>query len=709
MIPRYSRPEMVSIWTPETKFRIWFEIEAHACDALAELGVIPKEAAKKIWEFGGKAEFDVERIDEIEREVKHDVIAFLTHLSEFVGPEARFVHQGMTSSDVLDTCLNVQLVRAADLLLKDMDGLLAAIKRRAFEYKDTPTIGRSHGIHAEPTTFGLKLAQAYAEFSRCRERLVAARKEVATCAISGAVGTFANIDPHVEEHVAAKLGLEPEPVSTQVIPRDRHAMYFATLGVVASSIERLATEIRHLQRSEVLEAEEYFSEGQKGSSAMPHKRNPVLTENLTGLARLVRGMAIPAMENVALWHERDISHSSVERMIGPDATVTLDFALVRLTGVVDKLLVYPENMQRNLDKLGGLVHSQRVLLALTQKGVSREDSYRLVQRNAMPVWRGEGNFLDLLKADKDVSAKLSAQELEELFRPRLPHEARGHDLHARVRQGSDGGGERQGGGVGSPLRHELLYTRPIDNDVEGPVMLRTAFDGSRRRRIYLFRHGDVSYVDDQGNRVADSTVVPLTQWGREQATMTGKALANIPFDRAVVSSFPRSVETAELILQGRDVAIEQNPAFVEFQGNADYRTAIADLNEIAYSFKDAAVPGARYVGGDSFEEVNARVVAALELVLAEPRWETLALVAHGGINRLVLGWAFGTGLHAFPAIDQNTCCFNVIDVDVHPETNAVVRKMVRAMNVTAYDLAKEGNHLLSLEQIAARLQKKVLA
>ena len=415
MIPRYSRPEMVSIWTPETKFRIWFEIEAHACDALAELGVIPKEAAKKIWDLGGKAEFNVERIDEIEREVKHDVIAFLTHLAEFIGPESRFVHQGMTSSDVLDTCLNVQLVRAADLLLKDMDGLLAAIKRRAFEYKNTPTIGRSHGIHAEPTTFGIKLAQAYAEFSRCRDRLVAARKEVATCAISGAVGTFANIDPRVEEHVAEKLGLEPEPVSTQVIPRDRHAMYFATLGVVASSIERLATEIRHLQRSEVLEAEEYFSEGQKGSSAMPHKRNPVLTENLTGLARLVRGMAIPAMENVALWHERDISHSSVERMIGPDATVTLDFALVRLTGVIDKLLVYPENMQKNLDKLGGLVHSQRVLLALTQKGVSREDSYRLVQRNAMPVWRGEGNFLELLKADKDVSAKLSDKELEELF------------------------------------------------------------------------------------------------------------------------------------------------------------------------------------------------------------------------------------------------------------------------------------------------------
>jgi len=415
MIPRYSRPEMVSIWTPETKFRIWFEIEAHACTALADLGVIPKEAAKNIWERGGKATFNVERIDEIEREVKHDVIAFLTHLAEFIGEDSRFVHQGMTSSDVLDTCLNVQLVRAADLLLADMDILLAAIKRRAFEYKNTPTIGRSHGIHAEPTTFGLKLAQAYAEFDRCRTRLVHAREEVATCAISGAVGTFANIDPRVEEYVAEQLGLKPEPVSTQVIPRDRHAMYFATLGVIASSIERLATEVRHLQRSEVLEAEEFFSEGQKGSSAMPHKRNPVLTENLTGLARLVRGMSIPAMENVALWHERDISHSSVERMIGPDATVTLDFALMRLAGVIDKLLVYPENMQKNLDRLGGLVHSQRVLLALTQKGVSREDSYRLVQRNAMPVWRGEGNFLDLLKADKDVSAKLSDAELDALF------------------------------------------------------------------------------------------------------------------------------------------------------------------------------------------------------------------------------------------------------------------------------------------------------
>ena len=415
MIPRYSRPEMASIWDPATKFRIWFEIEAHACDALAELGVIPKEAAKTIWERGGKAEFDVTRIDEIEREVKHDVIAFLTHLSEFVGEDSRFVHQGMTSSDVLDTCLNVQLTRAADLLLKDLDALLAAIKKRAFEHKDTITIGRSHGIHAEPTTFGLKMAQAYVEFERCKERMLAARKEIATCAISGAVGTFANINPQVEEHVAKAMGLEPEPVSTQVIPRDRHAMFFATLGVIASCVERLATEVRHLQRTEVLEAEEYFSEGQKGSSAMPHKRNPVLTENLTGLARLVRGMALPAMENVALWHERDISHSSVERMIGPDATVTLDFALVRLTGVIENLLVYPDRMQENMDKLGGLVFSQRVLLALTQKGASREDAYRFVQRNAMPVWRGEGNFLELLKADKEVSAKLSDTELDELF------------------------------------------------------------------------------------------------------------------------------------------------------------------------------------------------------------------------------------------------------------------------------------------------------
>jgi adenylosuccinate lyase len=415
MIPRYSRPEMVAIWSPETRFRIWFEIEAHACDALAEIGVIPKASAKTIWEKGGKAEFNVARIDEIEREVKHDVIAFLTHLAEFIGDDSRFVHQGMTSSDVLDTCLNVQLTRAGDLLLKDMDALLAAIKRRALEHKMTPTIGRSHAIHAEPTTFGVKLAYAYAEFERNRERLVNARAEIATCAISGAIGTFANVDPRVEEHVAKAMGLKPEPVSTQVIPRDRHAMFFATLGVIASSIERLATEIRHLQRTEVLEAEEFFSEGQKGSSAMPHKRNPVLTENLTGLARMVRAYVTPALENVALWHERDISHSSVERMIGPDATVTLDFALARLTQVIDKLLIYPANMQKNLDRLGGLVHSQRVLLALTQKGVSREDAYRLVQRNAMPVWRGEGDFLTLLKNDPDVKKALTDTEIEEKF------------------------------------------------------------------------------------------------------------------------------------------------------------------------------------------------------------------------------------------------------------------------------------------------------
>ncbi|GLI91662.1 adenylosuccinate lyase [Methylocystis echinoides] len=415
MIPRYSRPEMTSIWEPQTRFRIWFEIEAYACDALAELGVIPKESAKNIWDKADFVKFDVARIDEIERVTKHDVIAFLTHLAEFIGPDSRFVHQGMTSSDVLDTCLAVQLSRAADLLIADVDALLAAIRKRAHEHKFTPSIGRSHGIHAEPVTFGLKMAQAYAEFTRARERLVTARKEVATCAISGAVGTFANIDPRVEEYVAHKMGLVPEPVSTQVIPRDRHAAFFATLGVVASSIERLATEIRHLQRTEVLEAEEFFSAGQKGSSAMPHKRNPVLTENLTGLARLVRGMAIPAMENVALWHERDISHSSVERMIGPDATVTLDFALARLTNVIDNLVVYPENMKKNLDKLGGLVHSQRVLLALTQKGVSREDAYAMVQRNAMPVWRGEGEFRTLLGADPDVSAKLSPAELDELF------------------------------------------------------------------------------------------------------------------------------------------------------------------------------------------------------------------------------------------------------------------------------------------------------
>ncbi|MEL7542189.1 MAG: adenylosuccinate lyase [Pseudomonadota bacterium] len=415
MIPRYSRPEMVSIWSPETKFRIWFEIEAHATTKLAELGVVPTAAAETIWEKGGAATFDIERIDAIERETKHDVIAFLTHLAEIVGPEARFVHQGMTSSDVLDTCLSVQMTRAADLLLADLDALLVALEKRAREHKDTICIGRSHGIHAEPVTFGLKMAQAYAEFDRCRTRLAAARADVATCAISGAVGTFANIEPDVEAYVAEQMGLTVEPVSTQVIPRDRHAMFFATLGVVASSVERLATEIRHLQRTEVLEVEEYFSPGQKGSSAMPHKRNPVLTENLTGLARMVRAYAMPAMENVALWHERDISHSSVERMIGPDATVTLDFALHRLTGVVDKLMVYPKRMQANLDRLGGLVHSQRVLLALTQAGVSREDAYRLVQRNAMKVWEDGADFLTELLGDVDVTAALDEAAIRDKF------------------------------------------------------------------------------------------------------------------------------------------------------------------------------------------------------------------------------------------------------------------------------------------------------
>jgi len=415
MIPRYARSEMTAIWAPATRFRIWFEIEAHACDALAEIGAIPKASAQAIWEKAGHVEFDVARIDEIERVTKHDVIAFLTHLAEFIGPDARFVHQGLTSSDVLDTCLAVQLRRASDILIADVDGLLAALKARAYEHKLTPTIGRSHGIHAEPTTFGLKLAGFYAEFQRARTRLVTAREEISTCAISGAIGTFANVDPRVEAYVAAKLGLRPEPISTQVIPRDRHAAFFSALGVVASSVERLATEIRHLQRTEVLEAEEFFSEGQKGSSAMPHKRNPVLTENLSGLARLVRSAVTPALENVALWHERDISHSSVERGIAPDATITLDFALARLAGVVDKLIVYPENMRKNLDRLGGLIHSQRVLLALTQKGVSREDAYTFVQRNAMPVWRGQGDFLALLKADKDVRAALSEAELEAVF------------------------------------------------------------------------------------------------------------------------------------------------------------------------------------------------------------------------------------------------------------------------------------------------------
>jgi adenylosuccinate lyase len=415
MIPRYSRPEMTAIWAPETRFRIWFEIEAYAAAAMADLGLIPADAAKAIWERGSKATFDAARIDAIEEVTKHDVIAFLTHLAEIVGPEARFVHQGLTSSDVLDTCFNVQLVRAADLLIAGVDRLLAALKTRAFEHKHTITIGRSHGVHAEPTTFGLKLAYAYAEFQRARERLVAAKREVSTCALSGAVGTFANIDPSVEAYVAEKLGLTPEPISTQVIPRDRHAMYFATLAVIASSIERLSLEIRHLQRTEVLEAEEFFAPGQKGSSAMPHKRNPVLSENLTGLARMVRAYAIPAMENVALWHERDISHSSVERMIGPDATITLDFALHRLAGIVEKLVVYPEAMRRNLDKLGGLHNSQRVLLALTQAGVSREEAYALVQRNAMKTWEEGRDFLSELKADKDVTSRIAPRELEALF------------------------------------------------------------------------------------------------------------------------------------------------------------------------------------------------------------------------------------------------------------------------------------------------------
>ena len=416
-IPRYTRPQMAAIWSPETRFRIWFEIEAHAADAMAELGLIPKEAAKTIWEKGKAANFDIARIDAIEREVKHDVVAFLTHLAEIVGPQARFVHQGMTSSDILDTCFNVQLVRAADLLIADVDALLAALEKRAGQYKYTPTIGRSHGIHAEPTTFGLKLAFAFADFARARKRLESARTEVATAAISGAVGTFAQVDPRVETYVAKKMGLAVEPISTQIIPRDRHAMYFATLAVVAASCERLATEIRHLQRTEVLEAEEFFSEDQKGSSSMPHKRNPVLSENVVGLARMVRAYVVPALENVTLWHERDISHSSVERMIGPDATVTLDFMLARLTGIVDKLIVYPENMQKNLDRLGGLVHSQRVLLALTQKGVTREDAYRLVQRNAMKAWAGEGDLLSLLKADKDVRKHLSETELADKFDP----------------------------------------------------------------------------------------------------------------------------------------------------------------------------------------------------------------------------------------------------------------------------------------------------
>ena len=418
MVPRYARPAMTAIWEAENRYRIWFEIEAHAMDAMADLGIVPPEAAETIW-FADRNSppFDIARIDAIEAETKHDVIAFLTHVAERTGPSARFLHQGMTSSDVLDTCLAVQLSQAADILIADLDALLAVLKRRAFEHKSTPTIGRSHGIHAEPVTFGLKLAQAYAEFDRHRARLAAARDDVATCAISGAVGTFANVDPRVEAHVAEKMGLRVEPVSTQIIPRDRHAMYFATLGVIAASVERLATEVRHLQRTEVLEAEEYFAPGQKGSSAMPHKRNPVLSENLTGLARIVRAAVTPALENVALWHERDISHSSVERFIGPDATITLDFALARLTGVIDKLLVYPERMQRNLDLMGGLIHSQRVMLALTQAGASREDAYRLVQRNAMKVWESGGklSLRKLLEADEEVTALISPAEIEANF------------------------------------------------------------------------------------------------------------------------------------------------------------------------------------------------------------------------------------------------------------------------------------------------------
>ena len=451
MIPRYSRPEMLSIWSSETRFKIWFEIEAHALDAMAEIGMVPKSAAKAVRRKSKGISFDPDRIDEIEREVKHDVIAFLTHLSEIVGPEARFIHQGLTSSDILDTCFNLQLVRAADLLIADIDLLLAALKRRAFEHKDTPTVGRSHGIHAEPTTFGLKLAAAFAEFSRARSRLESAREEVGTAALSGAVGTFANIDPRVEEHVARALNLQPEPISTQIVPRDRHAMYFATLAVVASSIERFATEIRHLQRTEVREVEEYFSAGQKGSSAMPHKRNPILTENLTGLARLVRSYALPAMENVALWHERDISHSSVERVIGPDATIALDFSLQRLAGIVDKLVVYPDAMKANLDRLGGLVNSQRVMLALTQKGVSREDAYSIVQKQSMKVWQSNADLLSLLKKEPKVARALSKKELESLFD--LGYHLKNVDtIFRRVFGASDAGIQRRSARITRPRR-----------------------------------------------------------------------------------------------------------------------------------------------------------------------------------------------------------------------------------------------------------------
>ena len=442
MVPRYSRPEMTAIWSPENRYRIWWQIEVFAAEAMGRVGAIPTEDAAKIraaYDGDALGEIDIAAIDAIEAVTRHDVIAFLTWAGSKLGPEARYLHQGMTSSDVLDTALAVQLKQSAELLIADLEELLAVLKRRAFEHKHTPTIGRSHGIHAEPTSFGLKLAQAYAEFDRARARLIAARDEVATCAISGAVGTFANVAPEVEAHVAAKLGLTPEPISTQVIPRDRHAMFFATLGVIASSIERLATEVRHLQRTEVLEVEEFFSPGQKGSSAMPHKRNPVLSENLTGLARMVRSAVTPALENVALWHERDISHSSVERFIGPDATITLDFALARLTGLIDKLLVYPERMRANLDRMGGLVHSQRVLLALTQAGASREDAYELVQRHAMKVWESDGkaSLLEMLKADPAVTAHIAAAELEQLFD--LDHHLRAVDtIFTRVFGGNSG-------------------------------------------------------------------------------------------------------------------------------------------------------------------------------------------------------------------------------------------------------------------------------
>ncbi len=514
MIPRYTRPEMASIWAPETRFRIWFEIEAHSASAMAELGLIPEAAAKTIWEKGSKAKFDVARIEEIEAEVKHDVIAFLTHLAEHVGPEARFVHAGLTSSDVLDTCFNVQLVRAADLLLADLDRLLAALKKRALEHKRTPTIGRSHGIHAEPTTFGVKLAYAYAEFARARARLVQARAEVATCAISGAVGTFANVDPRIETYVARKLGLTPEPVSTQIIPRDRHAMYFATLAVIASSLERLAIEIRHLQRTEVLEAEEFFSPGQKGSSAMPHKRNPVLSENITGLARMVRGYSLPAMENVALWHERDISHSSVERMIGPDATVTLDFALNRMAGVIDKLVVYPENMRKNLDRLGGLIHSQRVLIALTQKGVQREDAYRLVQRNAMQVWEGKGDFLHSAQGRRRRGEDANAEGTRGLVRPRVSPGAGRYDLRPRIRGGLSGEASPRSSGEDDQLGEDDDDDGADRRDDDRIHELAAEIDLPARRAEH---EAADEGTDDAGDEVADQAARPADNQASQPA------------------------------------------------------------------------------------------------------------------------------------------------------------------------------------------------